>query len=168
MTADFVPVHHLGAFPMAGPVTYLTDDPEECRRIMAGPYPERRIWYHGTTERVARLACIQGIAPGCWIGTGGECCGILGYNSLHQFLRRRGHLWIIEIEGRALDGDVKAWWVPYSDVRGVWHLDRFVPRPEVVRGNHEPTTQPRVGCDCGLSEICSEQQELWRRTWATP
>jgi len=50
MTADFVPVHHLGAFPIAGPITYLTDDAEECRRLMAGPYPERRIWYHGTTE----------------------------------------------------------------------------------------------------------------------
>ena len=164
--ADYiVPVGRLGSFPSAGPVTYLSDDPDECRRMMAGPYPHPRTWYHGTTERIARLACVQGIAPGCWLGTGGKCCGVLGYDALGEFLLRRQHLWILEIAGPALDGDIKAWWVPYSDVRGVWHLDHFVSRAEFARANHGALTMPKGGCECGLSEICAEQQVLWRKTW---
>jgi len=156
----------LGSFPAVGPVTYLTDDPFECQRLMGGPLPSVCTWFHGTSERAAGLACVQGIAPGCWIGAGGECCGVLGYDSPDDFLQRRGHLWIVEIAGPALGGDLKAWWVPPSNVRGVWRLDSFSPRNEVAATSREPLTEPRVGCACPLSDICSQQQAFWRSTWA--
>lgn len=156
-----------GAFPTSGPVTYLTDDLTECHRMMTGPHPSVRVWYHGTSEEVARLACVQGIAPGCWTGRGGECCGVTGYNSLEDFLLRAPHLWIIEIESPALEGEIKAWWVPHHNIRGVWHLNSFKPRAEFASSIQAPLTEARSGCHCGLSAICSEQQVLWRSTWAT-
>jgi hypothetical protein len=156
----------LGSFPVAGPVTYLTDDPIECQRLMKGPFPSVRAWFHGTSRRAASVACIQGLAPGCWIGAGDKCCGVLGYDSPNDFLQRRGHLWIVEIAGPALDGDLKAWWVPPSRVRGVWHLDSFSPRNEFAATSREPLTEPSQGCACPLSGICLQQQTLWRSTWA--
>jgi len=156
----------LGSFPTVGPVTYLIEEPAECRRLLKGPFPSARAWFHGTTERAAHLACVQGIAPGCWIGAGSECCAVLGHNSLRDFLQKREHLWIVEIFGPALDGDVKAWWVPPSDIRGVWRLDSFCPRDQIAALVREPLTQPRPGCACPLSKICLQQQTLWRGTWA--
>lgn len=32
-----------GSFPVTGPVTYLTDDPLECQRLMEVPLPRHRI-----------------------------------------------------------------------------------------------------------------------------
>jgi hypothetical protein len=157
---------YLGSFPAVGPVTYLTDEPAGCRRLMKGPFPSVRTWFHGTSERVARLACVQGIAPGRWLGTGGERCAVLGYDSLDEFLERRGHLWIVEICGPALAGDLKAWWVPCSSVRGVWRLESFYPRAAIATSCSEPLTFPRSGCACALADICLEQQTLWRRTWS--
>lgn len=156
----------LGSFSVVGPVTYLTDDPSACRALLRGPSPAVRTWFHGTTEHAARLACVQGIAPGCWIGDGSGCCAVMGYDSLDDFLDRRRHLWIVEIVGPALNGDLKAWWVPSHDIRGVWRIDSFVPREEVVRTFNEPLAECRPGCACGLSDICQEQQRLWRSGWA--
>ena len=51
----------LGAYPIAGPVPYLTDDPLECRRLLEGQMPATRTWFHGTSETIAQLACVQGI-----------------------------------------------------------------------------------------------------------
>jgi hypothetical protein len=158
---------HLGSFPIVGPVTYLTDDPIECQRLMEGPLPAIRKWFHGTSERVARLACIQGIVPGGWIQAGGQCCGILGYDSLNEFLDRRNHLWIIEIFGPALDGDVKAWWVPPSSIQGVWHGETFIPRELMAAQHDEVAAEFRCGCNCNLKEICVQQRAVWQATWAT-
>ena len=74
-------------------------------------FPFRNVvktWFHGTTERAAQLSYVQGIAPGCWIGTGGECCGVMGHDSLDCFLERWRYLWILEIVSSAIEGDVKA------------------------------------------------------------
>ena len=155
-----------GCFPVVGPVTYLTDDPVECLRLVKlGGTGAPKTWFHGTSERVARLACRQGIAPGCWIGAGGQCCGVLGLESLDSFLERRRHLWIIEIVSPAIDGDVKAWWVPPSSIRGVWQMDRFYPRDEIASACAEPLTAPIHGCECPLSALCIQQQVVWRTTW---
>jgi hypothetical protein len=155
---------YLGSFPSVGPVTYLTEDAVECLRLMNGPGPPVRTWFHGTTERVARLACVYGIVPGCWIGTGGQCCGVLGYYSLNEFLSRRNHLWIIEIVGPALDGDVKAWWVPRHYIRGVWHGETFVPRELMAEQCQDTAFELRAACNCNLKEICAEQQAIWQAT----
>ena len=154
-----------GSFPVAGPVTYMTDDPVECRRLMDDTLARFKTWFHGTSEHAARLSCVQGIAPGCWIGTGGECCGVLGHDSLDCFLERRRHLWILEIVSPAIDGDVKAWWVPSSCIRGVWHLEQFYWRDDVAATCVGPLSEPIDGCGCPLSPICIQQQALWRRTW---
>lgn len=159
------PLQVHGAFPICGAVTYLSEDPAECRRLMNGPFPPPQVWYHGTSEDVARMACVQGLIPGCWISAEGHCCGVLGYDSLDDFLGRRQHLWIIEVEGPALKGDIKAWWVPHNNIRGVWHHDSFTPRTEFPAPMQEALTEPHRGCRCGLSELCSEQQTLWRATW---
>lgn len=158
---------HLGSFPIIGPVTYLTDDPLECQHLMEGPFPSIRKWFHGTSETVARLACVQGIVPGCWIQAGGRCCGVLGYDSLDEFLSRRSHMWIIEIFGPALDGDVKAWWVPPRYIQGVWHGDTFIPRELMATQCRELATKLRCECNCKLKEICAQQQAMWQDTWAT-
>jgi hypothetical protein len=153
-----------GSFPVAGPVTYLTDDPLECQRLMAGPPPPLSTWFHGTTERAARLSCVQGIAPGCWIGTGGQCCGVLGYGSLSGLLEDRSYSSIVEVVSPALAGDLKAWWVPPTQVRGVWRLGIFLPRKQVAAACREPLSEPIGGCACPLSALCCRQQELWRST----
>jgi hypothetical protein len=154
----------LGAFPVDGAVTYLTDNPRECRRLMRGPKAPVRTWFHGTTERVARLACVQGLVPGCWLREGGECC-VHGYYSLDAFLERRKHLWIVEVRGPVLAGDLKAWWVPPSYVRGIWRFDSFISREEVAAMHVDALVEPRTGCGCGLSSECAEQQSTWRSTW---
>ena len=156
----------LGAYPIAGPVPHLTDDPLECRRLLEGQTPATRTWFHGTSENIAQLACVQGIAPGCWIGDGSGSCSVMGYDEQSDFLGRRGHLWIVEIVGPALDGDLKAWWVPPHDVRGVWHVDSFLPRDEITGAFRGRLSEPRMGCGCPLSDICHQQQALWRGTWA--
>jgi hypothetical protein len=35
----------------------------------------------------------------------------MGYDALADFLERRRHLWLVEIVGLALEGDLKTWWV---------------------------------------------------------
>ena len=63
---------------------------------------------------------------------------MMGYDTLDDFLERRRHLWVLEIVGPALNGDLKAWWVPPHYIRGVWRLDSFTPREEIVRTFNEP------------------------------
>ena len=154
-----------GCFPITGPVTYQTDDPSECQRLLEGAHAPIKTWFHGTSEEAARLSCVQGIAPGCWLGTGGECCGVLGLDSLDSFLQRRRYLWVIEIVSPAIDSDVKAWWVPPGYIRGIWHLERFYSRDEIAASYVGPLSMPMDGCRCPLSPICLQQQALWRRTW---
>lgn len=156
----------LGSFPTVGPVIYLTDDPGECRALLQGRPATVRTWFHATTERIARVACVQGLVPGCWVGNGDGCCGIMGYDALADFLERRRHLWFVEIIGPALEGDLKTWWVPAHDIRGVWRVDSFVPREDIVQTLNEPLTECRNGCGCPLSDVCLEQQALWHTTWA--
>lgn len=159
--------NYLGSFPSVGPVTYLTDDAAECLRLMDGPVPPIRTWFHGTTENIARLACVRGIVPGCWINSGGECCGVLGYDTLEQFLSKRDYLWIIEILGPALEGDVKAWWVPARYIQGVWHRDTFISREAIAPRACEMPSTPYEGCRCNLNELCARQRVLWQNTWTT-
>ena len=156
----------LGTFPLTGPVTYLTDDARECRTLLQGARPPSRTWFHGTIEQIARIVCVQGIVPGCWLRDGSGACGVMGYDAPADFLQRRRHLWVIEIVGPALEGDLKTWWVPVQDIRGVWRMDSFVPREEIQRTFRGPLVDCRLGCACGLSEICVEQQALWKGTWA--
>ena len=155
----------LGSFPITGPTIYLTDDPLQCSRLMEGPRPSESTWFHGTNERAARLSCVQGIAPGCWIRAGGECCGVMGFDSLDSFLGRKEHLWIVEVVGPAISGDLKAWWVPPTDVVGIWHLGTLSKRQEIAATCSEQLAEPMEGCSCPLSDICFKQQDLWRSTW---
>jgi hypothetical protein len=154
-----------GSFPVSGPITYLTDDPDECKRLMRGVFAPPTTWFHGTTERVARLACRQGLVPGCWIAADGGCCGVLGLDSLEAFLERRAHLWILEVVSPAIESDIKALWVAPKAIRGAWHRDLFYARDELAAASPDAPTEPVEGCQCPLATICAEQQAIWRTTW---
>src|SRR6266508_2777231 len=78
----------LGTFPLTGPVTYLTDDARECRTLLQGARPPSRTWFHGTIEQLARIVCVQGIVPGCWLRDGSGACGVMGYDAPADFLQR--------------------------------------------------------------------------------
>lgn len=149
-----------GSFSERGPAPYLTDDPDECRALLEGPLRPKSTWFHGTTETVARIACSVGLVPGCWLGAGR--CAVMGYSSRDEFLLRAGHLWIVEVETRALEGDVKAWWVPPEAIVGVWSHDVFFSKDELLL-NPAPVPPLVDGCACGLSDVCRQEQKAWRR-----
>lgn len=150
-----------GSFSERGPATYLTEDPDECMELLDAPLPPRSTWFHGTSEAVARRACSVGLLPGCWLEEG--CCAVLGYSSREEFLLRLEHLWIVEVEGRALEGDVKAWWVPRQAIVGAWFRDAFYSKADLAEATVAEI--PLVdGCGCGLTGICRWQQAAWRRT----
>jgi hypothetical protein len=90
---------------------------------------------------------------------------VLGLDSLEAFLQRRRHLWILEVESPALDGDIKAWWVPPKAIRGAWRRDRFYSRNELAPITADAGMESVAGCDCPLSPICRQQQAVWRDTW---
>jgi hypothetical protein len=86
---------------------------------------------------------------------------------LEEFLSRRNHLWIVEILGPALDGDVKAWWVPPRYIQGVWRGETFIPRESMAEQCRESVSELRAVCNCNLREICAEQQVIWQATLTT-
>ena len=155
-----------GAFPRAGPITYLDVSLTDVQHALDGPFPEVSTWYHATYEnRIGRIIR-QGLIPACW--RGGDTCCMFGYDTkLEAELRSP---FIIEVTSPALIGELKAWWVPPTKIDGVWLSDRFLSRDQARAEFALRTPQLRDvpgGCACELSDLCSEQITCWRRTWET-
>ena len=147
-----------GAFPAAGPVTYLHLTPAEAQELMLTPPPAERRWFHATYEHVARAASIEGLVPSCWAG--GDSCCVFGYDRLVDIPVHRGG-WLLEIHSRALPSQLKAWWVPAAAIRGVWRGGEWMSR-EVLRRETVATSNP-AGCSCDLAELTSAQIAEWRQ-----
>jgi hypothetical protein len=154
----------LGAFPVAGPVVYLPGDTSELRRMLAGPYPPLQRWFHATYEHVAVAACQQGLIPACW--QGGDSCGVFGYDQLQDLPIWRQDPWVLEVRSRALDGPLKAWWVPAHAIRGAWHGGVFYPAVD-LRQREAELVEPAGTCECELVALTGEQITLWRNTWTS-
>jgi hypothetical protein len=149
----------LGAFPEAGPVTYLRLGVGEVRSALGGAYPKLAIWYHATIEEYVPSICTFGLVPSCWWGSDG-CC-VFGADKWSDAVAR-GTGWVIEIESACLPGQLRAWWVPADAIRGGWNEDRFYPREELAP-LVEAAPPVRNGCWCDLTELVSEQIGLWRK-----
>jgi hypothetical protein len=153
-------VSKAGAFPLVGPVTYLHADLEEVRaHLHRGECPPPTVWFHATTEASACAAAKEGLVPSCWCA--GDSCCVFGYSSRDEVPRWHRADWIIEIESRALPGQLKAWWVPPQAIRGAWHEDRFYSRAELAA---RAVASATVGatCQCELHELTREQIARWR------
>jgi hypothetical protein len=151
----------LGAFPVAGPVVYLPGDPDELRRVLTGPYPSPRRWFHATYEHVAVAACQQGLVPACW--RGGDSCGVFGYDRLEDLPTWRGDAWVLEVRSRALEGPLKAWWVPAQAIRGAWFRGAFYPAFD-LRQRRADLIEPFDTCGCEVAPLTADQIALWRQT----
>lgn len=160
-----VPLENSGAFPLEGPLTYMFLSPSEVAEHLAGgAFSPRRVWLHATSVEAARAIARQGIVPSCWVG--GDSCGVFGYDSAEEIPMYRRQAWLVEVESAALAGQIKAWWVPPSAIRGAWHDGAFVTAAE-LRAEDAPLLEP-VGCACELSAITSEQIACWRAACAQP
>jgi hypothetical protein len=155
-----------GAFPLTGPVTYLTDDEDAARAMLdRGEFPAPTTWWHVTDP--ARLPTIlaKGLVPGCW--RGGDTCAVFGIDALADAPGWRRHDWILEIHSAALSGQAKAWWVPPAAIRGAWRFDTFIS----ARLLHDaypleaPPSGVADGCPCSLTRLSRDQQAAWRATW---
>jgi hypothetical protein len=149
-----------GAFPLAGPLTYLHADLAEIREYIASDErPPVSLWFHATSEEAARAAAVEGLIPSCWCGR--DSCCVFGYSSLDDVPERRQRDWIIEVESRALPGQLKAWWVPPQAIRGAWHEGGFHTRDELATS---PAQRAAVAetCSCELHELTREQIMRWR------
>jgi hypothetical protein len=158
-----LPESVLGAFPRLGPVTYLPLSPDAVREALTGEYPPNRTWFHATWERSLGSILRAGLIPSCWWG--GDACCVFGYDRREDIPQHRASGWILEFHSRALEDQLKAWWVPVSALRGAWRWDRFWSVDELRRqftGSAAATTH---GCYCELSELSVEQQRLWQTTW---
>lgn len=152
----------LGVLPTAGPVPYLTDSELEARRLLAGAQPTREVvWYHATSVDVTQIAAHLGLVPSCWHG--GDCCVVFGAANAHDVKPSRGDA-LIEICSRAIPGQLRAWWVPRSRIRGAWIGEKFVPTARLRNPSLAFMDDIRP-CGCPLSNIVAEQQQMWRRTW---
>lgn len=152
-----------GAFPLVGPLTYMPLDMDSVRAALDGPYPESRTWYHATWEPALGAILRVGLIPSCWWG--GDSCCVFGYDRPEELPEGRRSGWTLEVSSRALTGQLRAWWVPPSGVRGAWHEGLFWSRSELRAQFPDPAPVTREGCYCELSELVSEQQRLWRSTW---
>lgn len=154
----------LGVLPTAGPVPYLTDSEEEARRLLAGAQSSRDItWLHATSVEVARIAAHRGLVPSCW--RGGDCCVVFGSADADDVKPSRRDA-LVEVVSRAIPGQLRAWWVPRARITGAWVAGAFIPAEQL----REPPVALVDGvrpCECPLSALVGEQQELWRRTWQT-
>jgi hypothetical protein len=102
-----------------------------------------------------------GVVPSCWLD--GDVCGVCGRDRLEDFRSHQGD-WILEIESPALEGAIKAWWVPPEAIRGAWHDGRFHEIGELREMFDSPEAEPTCdGCACPLHPLVHEQIELWRR-----
>lgn len=152
----------LGAFPLLGPVTYMLLGIEGVRAALRGPYPERRIWYHATWESTLGSILRVGIIPSCWWG--GDGCCVFGYDRWEEIPEHRRNAWVLDVHSSALPGQLKAWWVPPSAIRGAWH-DGTLHEPAELRSRHPATPlEATDGCSCELRWLVAEQQRFWRTT----
>jgi hypothetical protein len=129
---------------------------------MRGEAPAEQIWYHATHESAARAACRQGLIPSCW--TGGDSCCVFGYDKMEDIPVHRGE-WVIEVRSRALDSQLKAWWVPVGAITGVWLRGTFL-SVEQIRVSITSLAQPTGNCICELSALTAFETSRWRETWA--
>lgn len=157
-----LPPEELGSFPMRGPVTYLHLSPEEVDDAFRGPRPPIRRWFHATRAEFIGSICVQGILPSCW--SGGDTCGVCGYDKLTQLPAELGQ-WALEVESPALPGDLKAWWVPSTAIRGAWCDGLFYPA-DALRIDARPLLTP-TGCPCEMSAMTDDQIAIWRTTWSS-
>jgi len=151
--------HPNGSFPLEDPVVYTTDSPRAARRSLEGRLPGFSRWFHATSERNAVQAIFYGLIPSCWHG--GDCCAVCGHDALEDVHRHHGS-WILEVESPALSGQLKAWWVPASNIKGVWRHGAFE-SAECIR---ERTVKPKRlvdarPCICPLRMLVVEQILAW-------
>jgi hypothetical protein len=149
-----------GAFPLAGPLTYLRVPLAEIRDcLQSAEFAPVSIWFHATSEHAARAAAAEGLIPSCWCG--GDSCCVFGHSSFDEMPRWRRQDWVVEIESRALPGQLRAWWVPPQAIRGVWHDGQFFGRDELEArsGVAELVSE---SCPCDLHGLTSEQIARWR------
>jgi hypothetical protein len=152
----------LGVLPLVGPVPYLTAVEEEARRLLVAPQPATNsTWWHATSVEVARIATRYGLVPSCW--RGGDCCVVFGSADAEDVKPSRGEA-LIEVVSRAIPGQLRAWWVPHTRVRGAWIADEFV-TAEQLRIPPVRLVDDVRPCQCSLSAVVAEQQQQWRRTW---
>jgi len=154
-----LPSREFGSFSSVGLVVYLTDDAERARRLLAGPSARYRRWFHATTPEAAVSALQYGLVPSCWLG--GDCCAVCGHDSRSDVHSHQGEA-ILLVEGAALPGQLKAWWVPASAIVGVFTDDGFSTRAEVLARAPAPALSKCRPCRCGLSDLCAEQISRWR------
>jgi hypothetical protein len=155
-----------GTFPLTGPVTYLTDDPNAARALLDhGEFPEPTTWWHVTDLGSLSSVLVIGLVPGCW--RGGDTCAVFGIDALADVPRWRRHDPIVEIRSAALPGQVKAWWVPPTAIRGVWRSGTFIPAHQLSDAYplQIPPSDITDGCPCRLTRLSRDQQTAWRATW---
>jgi hypothetical protein len=154
-----------GAFPMVGPLPYLTLSHADVRvAATAGPFPTESTWLHATyPDRLGAILHV-GLIPSCWWG--GDSCAVFGFDSAEEIPRCRSGDLLLEVRSCALPGSsAKAWWVPPSAIQRVSHRGRAISitgaRQDAAHGQ-----PPSVdGCGCDLVDIVRDQQEAWRATW---
>ncbi len=151
----------VGAFPEAGPVTYLQLSRPQILAAMRGPYPASRTWYHATSWDAAVSACRYGLLPSCWWGS--DTCCVCGYDRPEDLPEYRRRDWILEIHSAALPGQVKCWWVPAYAIQGGWYERSFHQRSDLLTGS---PSIPKVGdgCWCDLSALSAAEIYDWRRS----
>lgn len=155
-----------GAFPGTDPLTYVLQDPAEARAALSsGPYQPISTWYHATYDYAFPSIIHTGLIPSCWWD--GDMCAVFGYDTRASIPMYRRSGWILELNSPALLGPVKAWWVAPTAITGAWHDGIFYP-VHAMLSVVDPTPLPatRHGCSCSLAELTTEQQELWRSSWA--
>lgn len=156
------PPEHHGSFPALGPITYLHLMPTEVDEALRSARPPVSRWFHATRAEFVGSICLQGVLPSCW--SGGDTCGVCGYDTLAQVPAELGQ-WAIEVESAALPGELKAWWVPPTAVRGAWVDGLFYPAEE-LRVDAKPLLQP-VACSCELASHTQAQISLWRSLYGS-
>jgi hypothetical protein len=153
-----------GALPSGEPIPYLADDCRTARRLLKAHTSALpiRIWFHATGEDRVPSIVTTGLIPSCW--TNGDSCIVFGLDNLDELPTWRRYDWIIEVRSPAPPGHAKAWWVPPSAITGAWRQGTFTPRDHLPRQAADTAPILADGCDCGLADICREQQQRWRQT----
>jgi hypothetical protein len=150
-----------GVLPLVGAVPYLTDDPEEARRLLATPRPtQTQRWFHAAPRVALESVVNYGLIPGCWHG--GDTCVVFGERSLSDIRRYRRDV-VVEVASPAHPSQLAAWWVPPVRIAGAWLHGSFV-SAAALRTAPLPPKPTCEGCSCGLDPLVREQQELWRRS----
>lgn len=150
-----------GSFPTSGPLPYLFDDEGRARDARLGQRPPNRTWFHATDERTASIAVRQGLAPSCWRGS--DCCAVCGHADRDDVHAHQG-AWVIEIHSPALEGELKAWWVPPRYVRGAWVGNEFVPADRLRSATPDPGRDTAAPCHCELATLVEQEIGAWRQT----